>query len=217
MTLPDPPLLLVTDRRLADRPLTDIVAAAFEAGCRWVMVREKDLTTAALIPIVSDIVAAGRAYGATVVVNGDRTAAARAGAHGIHLPQEAAAAAIAAGRLDETGGMVGVSAHSPAEGQSAAGAGASYVSFSPVFASVSKPGYGPRSEDAGTTGLDGLAAVARAISCPVIALGGVTADNAAACLKAGAAGVAVLGSVMQADNPFAASAALVAAIRAQAK
>jgi thiamine-phosphate pyrophosphorylase len=74
-------------------------------------------------------------------------------------------------------------------------AGADYVTLSPIFASASKPGYGP------ALGLAGLAACVAACAGPVIALGGVTAATAPLCLAAGARGVAVMGEVMRADDP----------------
>lgn len=203
MSLPHPPLLLITDRRLASGPLVDVVTAAFEAGCRWVMVREKDLATAQLAPLVAAVVTAARPYGATVMVNGDAEAARVARAHGLHLPRDA----IAEAGVPDARQLVGISAHSPAEAEDAASRpGIGYITMSPVFGSVSKPGYGPG------LGLEGLRAAARSVDCPVVALGGVTAENAGDCLAAGAAGVAVLGSVMQADEPFAATEALVGAV-----
>lgn len=202
VSLPDPPLLVITDRRLVRRPLVDLAAEVFAAGCRWVMVREKDLSGEALAELTAEIVAAARPYGATVSVNGDAEAARRAGASGVHLPQGVEPSAAS--------GLVGVSAHSVEEVGAAAAAGAGYVTFSPVFASISKQGYGP--EDA--AGLMRLRHVCASAAIPVIALGGVVAENAAACLAAGAAGVAVLGAVMQAADPGTATAALISAMRA---
>ena len=89
----------------------------------------------------------------------------------------------------------------------AAHAGADYVTLSPIFATASKPGHGP------ALGPDGLAHVAARLAVPVIALAGVGADNAAACLDAGAAGVAAMGAVMRAADPRAATATLIDGIK----
>ena len=79
-----------------------------------------------------------------------------------------------------------------------------YATVSPVFPTVTKPGYGP------ALGAAGAAALAGAV--PWLALGGIdTPDRAAACAAAGAAGVAVLGAVMRARDPAAVAASLVAA------
>jgi thiamine-phosphate pyrophosphorylase len=141
-----------------------------------------------------------------VVVNGDVAAARAAGAHGVHLPrnQSVARAREALG----AGAVIGVSAHDEAEAAAAEREGADYVTLSPVFASISKPGYGPG------VGLEGLARIARRVSIPMVALGGIDAGNAALCLAAGARAVAVLGAVMAAPDPRTATARLVAALKA---
>ncbi len=82
-------------------------------------------------------------------------------------------------------------------------AGADYVTVSPVFPTASKPGYGP------AIGLDGLAGRSRRRAAPVVALGGITPDNAALCRAAGAVGIAVMGEVMRADDPQATVARLI--------
>jgi thiamine-phosphate pyrophosphorylase len=80
-----------------------------------------------------------------------------------------------------------------------------------VFLTVSKPGYGP------AIGLDGLAQTVAAVAGQVIALGGLNAQNAALCRAAGAAGVAVMGEVMRADDPGAVVRALIGALRGRAR
>lgn len=191
MTLPAPPLLVITDRRNAAYPLPTVVDAVFMAGGRWVMVREKDLDDTALAALARDVAARGRRHGATVVVNG----LAVEGCAGVHLPQGRDVAAMRR-RLGRDA-LLGVSAHSEAEIVAAAHAGADYVTLSPIFLTASKPGYGPALD------LAGLRAAAAASPVPVIALAGITPDTAADCLAMGAAGVAVMGAVMRADDPVA--------------
>jgi thiamine-phosphate pyrophosphorylase len=95
--------------------------------------------------------------------------------------------------------MVGRSCHTPDELAAARAAGADRATYSPVFATASKPGYGP------ALGVDGLAAGCRAVpDLAVLALGGIGPDNALACVAAGASGVAVMGGVMAAADPAAA-------------
>lgn len=193
MTIPSPPLLLITDRTAARRPLADVVTAAFDAGCRWIMVREKDLCTDVLADFAAEIVTIGRRFAATVTVNGDAVAARNGGAHGVHLPQGYPVAEARSMLGDHA--VIGVSAHSEEETAVAARAGADYVTLSPVFESASKPGYGP------ALGLDEVGRIAAVTSIPVLALGGVTAATARQCVAAGAGGVAVMGSVMRANDP----------------
>ncbi len=204
VALPDPPLLVITDRGQARAPLPKIAEAVFRAGGRWLMLREKDLDAALRRELLRELVALGAPYGAWVTVNGDLAAAEVAGAAGVHLPTggdlEAARSALGPGAL------LGASAHSLEEAIAAAESGADYVTLSPVYESASKPGYGP------ALGPAGLGTVAGRLAIPVVALGGVAAGNAGACLAAGAAGVAVMGAVMAADDPGAALRDLLAAL-----
>ena len=187
--LPEPPLLVITDRTMAKRPLAEMAEAVFKGGCRWLMLREKDLDAAARDALAAEIIAVAKPYGAHVTINRDYVE----GADGVHLPQGHAVGE--ARRVAGKHALIGVSAHSHEEAQRAADAGADYVTLSPVFITASKPGYGP------ALGLDELGKVASRLAIPIIALGGIDADNAAACLEAGAKGVAVMGAVMAAADP----------------
>jgi thiamine-phosphate pyrophosphorylase len=192
MNLPDPPLLVISDRSQARRPLLEIAEAAFRAGCRWFSLREKDLPAAERHDLLRALVALGHRFGATVTAHEDIEAALAAVADGVHLP---GGGDPAAARRRLPTGLIGVSAHAPEEAAAQLKAGADYVTLSPIFLTASKPGYGP------AVGLDALAAAARLSSGPVIALGGINEDNIAACLAAGAGGIAVMGEIMRAADP----------------
>jgi thiamine-phosphate pyrophosphorylase len=178
-----PRLIVVTDRRLAasaGHDLLDVVGAAVGAGARAVLVREKDLPPADRSALV-DAVAA---------LLGNPGAPTRA--RGSQLPRSGAASVLVGAEA------AGRSCHSIEELVEAREQGYDYATLSPVFPSPSKPGYGP------ALGAGGLRrAVAAVPGLPVVALGGVTAGNAAACVAAGAAGVAVMGAVMSAPDPAA--------------
>ncbi len=192
--LPAPPLLIITDRRQAEHDLPDLAEAAFRAGARWLSLREKDLDPDSRLGLLRALVALGKGYDASVTLHGTPGAAAGAagaGAAGVHLPAGADVAA-ARERLGSAA-LIGISVHDEAE--LGAAAGADYVTVSPVFLSASKPGYGP------ALGPEGLRALVRRAACPVVALGGVTAGTAPDCLRAGAAGVAVMGPIMRAPDP----------------
>jgi thiamine-phosphate pyrophosphorylase len=204
LPLPDPPILVITDRRRARLPLDEVAAVIFAAGCRWLSLREKDLDRTAREALLRRIVRLARDCGALVTVHDDVAAAQSAAAAGVHLPVGVAPAT--ARRVLGRGALIGCSAHSRAE--LAAVADADYATLSPVFASAGKPGYGP------VLGLDRFAAAAAEASVPVVALGGIDASNAGLCLKAGAAGVAVMGAVMAANDPAAVMAGLIKSLRA---
>ena len=189
--LPAPPLLIITDRRQAERGLPDLAEAAFRAGARWLSLREKDLAPEAQLDLLRALVALAGRHGARVTLHGAPEAALAAGAAGVHLP--AGAVVAAARRCLGPEALIGISVHNVAE--LGVASGADYVTVSPVFLSASKPGYGP------ALGLEGLSALVRRAPCPVVALGGVTAATASDCLRAGAAGVAVMGPIMRAPGP----------------
>jgi thiamine-phosphate pyrophosphorylase len=191
-SLPSPPLLVISDRGQARRPLTDIAAAAFAGGCRWFSLREKDLPADERRALLAELVAIGRRHGATVGIHDDIDAAFAAGAGAVHLPGGSDPAA-ARQRLADA--VIGVSAHTPAEAAAQLRAGADYVTLSPIFLTDSKPGYGP------ALGLDGLTQAAALTDGPILALAGIIPANAALCFRAGAAGIAVMGEVMRADHP----------------
>jgi thiamine-phosphate pyrophosphorylase len=119
---------------------------------------------------------------ATFVVNDDVKAAIALAADGVHLGQNdlGAELALAAGL------MLGLSASTVEEAIEAEKRGAAYVGAGPVWATPSKTDAAP------AIGLDGLARICSAVSIPVVAIGSVDATNAADCIRAGAAGVAVI-------------------------
>ena len=189
--LPDPPLLVITDRNMVQASLEMTLERVFEGGCRWVMIREKRLDEAERLSLVESIIRIAEPFGAKVVVNTDLKAGEIA--NGVHLPQgQPLINARAELGLDK---IIGVSAHTIGEVRVAACNGADYVTISPIFPTPSKPGYGP------PLSLEGLAKAANLAEIPVIALGGVTAENANSCRRAGAAGVAVMGTIMRASDP----------------
>ncbi len=191
-----PRVLLLTDRSQlpAARDLVSTVAACAEAGLEAVVLRELGLPEDQRQRLA-------RALGSTgVAVVSARTRL--DGAAGVHL----ASAQICPDQ--EPALPHGRSCHDDAEIRAAVRGGASYLTISPVAASASKPGYGP------ALGLPGVRrAVRLAGSVPVLALGGIDAQNAAAMRNAGAHGVAVMGAVMRADDPGAAFGRIAQAVR----
>ena len=192
--LPDPPILVISDRRLTGWSLEYVAEAVFAAGCRMFLLREKDLSPQKLKELARPIAELARRYGSALLVHGKTDVAIEVGAAGVHLPSHGVVAA-ARERLGPEA-LIGYSAHGSAELDRARDAGASYATLSPVFGSVSKPDHGP------TLGLSELAVLSRqAHPLAVLALGGITADKLGRCRTAGASGIAVLGSVMAARDP----------------
>ncbi|MGC4875339.1 thiamine phosphate synthase, partial [Micromonospora sp. DT43] len=176
-------IVVLTDRRQARRPLVEVVAAAVAGGVRAVLLREKDLPRAERTALAADLRPILTEAGGTLIVAGPDPLDGDA----VHLP--------AAGPYPPTlCGLVGRSCHDEAELLRLTSE--DYATLSPVFPSRSKPGYGPPLRP------DGLASLIRRSPVPVLALGGIEAPHhVTACVGAGAAGVAVLGAIMRAENP----------------
>jgi thiamine-phosphate pyrophosphorylase len=195
LRIPDPPLLLVTDRRQARQALAEIVSAAVAAGCRWISVREKDLPEDEQALLVRRL----------LPVHGEAALAGLAGADGVHLSSDADAAAARA-RLGRDK-LIGISIHSVGEAASIVPTDVDYALAGPAFETPSKPGYGPE------IGRKGLAEIARAAPVPVLAIGGINALRVPELIAAGAAGVAVMGGVMRAADPATEVRGLIAALK----
>ena len=182
----------ITDRRILapyaafpGAELLDVIARNLEAGVEWIQIREKDLCARDLFVLVERALALPNPHGSKILVNTRVDVALAAGAAGAHLPAGSPAAKIWRA-VTPPGFLIGVSCHGLGDVRAAEGDGADYVVFGPVFPPRSKaPALPPR-------GLSGLAEAARAVRIPVLALGGITAANAQACVNAGAAGIAAI-------------------------
>ena len=205
MTLPDPPLLLVTDRRQARRPLAEIVGAALGAGCRWISLREKDLPQDEQVPLARMLLPMVRRHGARLSIHGAAALAKLAGVDGVHLPSGADAAAARTELGPQT--LIGVSIHTVTEAEAIDPTVVDYALAGPAFETVSKPGYGPE------IGRKGLAEMARAARVPLLAIGGINTVRVAEVIAAGCAGVAVMGGVMRAADPGLEVGALIATLQ----
>jgi thiamine-phosphate pyrophosphorylase len=174
-----PRLLVLTDRTQAAGPLVATVAAAVTAGARAVVLRDKDLPAAERAVLAAELRGLLDPVGGLLVVAGPADGSTDA----VHL---AARDPFPAARP----ALVGRSCHDAAEVAAARAEGCDWVFVSPYAATASKPGYGP------ALGPAGLAALV-ADGPPAFALGGVGPADVAACLAAGAHGVAVMGPVMR--------------------
>jgi thiamine-phosphate pyrophosphorylase len=166
--------------------LIEAIARNLAHGVQWIQIREKTLQARALTNLVRRALALPNSAGTRILVNSRMDVALAAGAGGLHLP----AGSIAPHRyraIAPPGFLIGASCHTLEEVRAAETEGADYVFYGPVFPPLSKTSdLVPR----GLDGLNGLAQAAGSVRIPVLALGGVTRDNAVECLEAGAAGVA---------------------------
>jgi thiamine-phosphate pyrophosphorylase len=160
----------------------DAARAALGGGATVLQLRLKDERTEEVVARGRPFAALARDGGALFVVNDDVEAAVILEADGVHLGREDTGAE----RAIHAGLLLGLSAVNVAEARSADESGAAYVGAGPVWETPTKP------DAASPIGLDGLTEICRAVSVPVVAIGGIDASNAAECIGAGAAGVAVV-------------------------
>lgn len=195
-----PILCYVTDRSSlpgGETSLLSVIERAAAAGVDWIQIRERDLSAAKLAALTRKALERAAAISPNaprIIVNDRLDVAVAVRAGGVHLgetslpPMEVArwvkspAGRSAAGE----GFLVGASCHSLGAARAAEAAGADYVFFGPVFVTPSKAEFGS------PQGLEYLAEVSRALKIAVLAIGGVTLDNAASCLAAGASGIAAI-------------------------
>jgi thiamine-phosphate pyrophosphorylase len=197
-------LHLVTEPRHSSAELISAVARAAAGGLDWVQLRDKGASALAMHAQARQLVEVVRAHGARLAINDRLDVALAVGADAVHLAGQslpvAAAVSVGGGRL-----LVGRSVHSRAEAVAAAADGADYLTFGHVFPTSSHPGLPPR-------GLAELREIVAAVEVPVLAIGGITADNLSAVLATGCAGIAVISSILAQPDPRAAAARLRAAL-----
>lgn len=201
-----PRLMLIVD-------VTDVttrlgaVDAALAGGVDALQLRDKRADGGALLAAARTLRDVTRRRRAALLVNDRIDVALAAGADGAHLPAASFPIAVARRLLGPTA-WIGRSTHAASEAATAAADGADYVVLGPIYATPSKAAYGAPL---------GIAALgATRLPCPVVAIGGIEPEAVAALRAAGADGVAVIRSVLDAPDPAAAARALRAALDAPA-
>lgn len=200
-----PLLCYVTDRRslagspdLAGKILLQKIEQAAKAGVDWIQIREKDLSGRKLAQLANDaILRAGN--GSSVLVNDRLDVACTVGAAGVHLAENSLPPSEARKLVSRDAAwadfLVGVSAHSLEGAIEAQQAGADYVIFGPMYSTPSKAGFGE------PQGVWRLQEICGRLTIPVLAIGGITLENAGECVAAGAAGIAAIRLFQDPEDP----------------
>jgi len=200
-------LYLVTDAGLSrGRTHAEVLTAAVRGGVSVVQYREKSGTTRRMVEEARVLRELCRAAGVPFIVNDRIDVALAVDADGVHVGQDDMPASRAR-ELIGRGKILGVSAGTPEEARIAERDGADYIGASPIFATPTKP------DAPAPMGIEGLRLLARAVSIPVVAIGGMNEHNARSIIEAGAAGVAVVSAIVGAEDVEAAARNISVAVR----
>lgn len=192
-------LYLITDRKqVAGGDLCLALEGALRGGVRAVQLREKDLNSRELFDLACRLRGLTSRYGAKLLINDRLDIAMAVGADGVHLGESS----MPVERVREIAGdgmFIGVSCHCLSGAVAAREGGADFITFSPVYHTPSKAGYGD------PVGTERLAEACRLLRMPVFALGGIKPENVRAVMGHGAHGIALISAILAAQDPEAAA------------
>ena len=199
MTRGDWRVYVITDSHQArGRSHREIAEAAIRGGATAVQLRMKDEPARVMLEAAREIAPLCRAAGVAFIVNDRVDVALISGADGVHVGQDDLPARDVRALMGPRA-LIGVSAATVEEGEAAERMGADYLGVGAVYPTGTKP-------DAGApVGLARLGEIRRAVRLPLVGIGGITVDNAAAVIRAGAGGVAVITAVTMAKDMAAAT------------
>jgi thiamine-phosphate pyrophosphorylase len=186
-------LYLITDRKVATKPLPEAVRLALEGGVKAVQLREKDLPVRELLSLAQELRTVTREFGAKLFIN-DRVDVARAvDADGVHLggqsmPVEAVRKVVGKAM------KIGVSTHNREEAKAAQLGGADFITYGPIFETPSKAKYGI------PVGVKSIKDIKNEVSIPIYSVGGINSGNMLQVMSAGADGIAVISAIMKAED-----------------
>jgi thiamine-phosphate pyrophosphorylase len=179
-------LYAIIDLELVEDPL-ELAEAALDKGCAWLQLRAKRSTDRVWVEVATALRECCRSAGTPFVINDRPDIAKIVEADGLHLGQDDLSMADARRVVGEM--IIGVSTHSLEQALEAEAGGADLLAFGPVFNTKTKVDPDP------TVGLDALREVCAAVRRPVVAIGGITPENAASVLDVGATCVAVISAL----------------------
>jgi len=186
-------LMLITDRNLCKRPFLETVASALRGGVKSVQLREKGLATCELYTLANELRKLTSDFGAELFINDRVDIALAVSADGVHLGWQSLPVPVVRGLLGVKK-FIGVSTHNRQEALQARDDGADYVTFGPVFYTPSK------ADILVPVGIEALRKLKDEIHLPIVALGGINEGNVETVLNSGVEGIAVISSILGADD-----------------
>jgi len=186
--------ILITNRKICEAKLADIISQAIDGGVETVQLREKDLSSVELYVLASEIREITREKGANLIINDRVDIALAVDADGVHLGWKSLGIGLVRKMIGHDK-LIGFSAHNLQEAKKAEDSGADYVTISPIFDTVYKDYF---VEPLGT---EKIGKIKEEIDIPVIALGGINENNVNGVLENGAYGIAVISAILQSEDP----------------
>jgi len=186
--------ILITNRKICEAKLADIISQAIDGGVETVQLREKDLSSVELYVLASEIREITMEKGANLIINDRVDIALAVDADGVHLGWKSLGIGLVRKMIGHDK-LIGFSAHNLQEAKKAEDSGADYVTISPIFDTVYKDYF---VEPLGT---EKIGKIKEEIDIPVIALGGINENNVNGVLENGAYGIAVISAILQSENP----------------
>lgn len=186
-------LYLVTDRHLLKDKFFEKIEASLRGGLKALHLREKDLEGAELFNLAKELKALTDKYDAHLFINDRMDIAKAMNLRGVHLAENSVSVTVARSFLGRDF-LIGKSTHSIEGAIDAEKQGADFITFSPIYETPSKMGYGE------PQGIDSLKEVCAKINIPVFALGGVTEEKIEELTRAGAKGVSLIREIFDIGN-----------------
>jgi len=186
--------ILITNRNICSIKLVDIISQSIDGGVETVQLREKDMSTAELYNLASEIREITKDKGANLIINDRVDIALAVDADGVHLGWQSLNIEIVR-RMIGRDKLIGFSAHNLQEAEKAENCGADYITISPIFDTAYKDYF------IKPLGTEEIGKIREQIDIPVIALGGINENNVSSVLENGADGIAVMSAILQSGNP----------------
>ena len=181
-------LCFITDNKASNLPYEDMVLRVLRAGVRWIQYRDKESSRREIFREAVKLRGLTRDFHSILIINDHPDIALASDADGVHLGQDDLPLREARRVMGEDK-LIGISTHSMEQAVEAGESGADYIGFGPIFQTATK--------DAGTPqGISELRRIKSSVSIPVVAIGGINAENAGSVFESGADAVAVASAVL---------------------
>jgi thiamine-phosphate pyrophosphorylase len=184
-------LCFITGKETDTLSFEEMTLRALQAGVKWVQYRDKDRSRRAIYEESIRLTVIAKKFNASLLVNDHPDIALAADAAGVHLGQDDLPVKEARKIMGKSK-IIGVSTHTVEQARDADRDGADYIGFGPVFHTTTKDAGSPK-------GIEMLREVKRQVRIPVVAIGGITAENIGPVLETGADAVAVSSAILRGD------------------